>query len=165
MTSESKEKPEKYQRALDWAEQGQYPEALDFIQSYLETSPDDAEALNDIGTILWCQGHSNEALPYLEKARQFGHNSPEILWNLFEIYLSMQRGLEAVKLFDDMERLGILQVDILNRAATVLIDSEDLPEALSTLERSLTVEPQQAILEPIVQVVRHKLEARKASVV
>ncbi|MCF7972296.1 MAG: hypothetical protein K9N55_00615 [Phycisphaerae bacterium] len=165
MTEESKEKPEEYQRALDAAEQGHYPEALAFIQSYLETSPRDAEAINDAGTILWCQGHSHEALSYLEKARQLGHNSPEILWNLFEAYLSVGRGLEAVKLFDDMERQGILHVDILNRAATVLIDSGNLPDALATLERSLALESRQAILEPIVEIVRHKMAVQQASIV
>jgi tetratricopeptide (TPR) repeat protein len=161
MMNDSKEKPADYQQALDDVEQGQYPDALELIQSYLKKSPDDPEALNDAGTILWCQGCAEEALPYLEKARQLGGDSPEILWNSFEIYLSMQRGQEAVKLFDDMERLGILHVDILNRAAKVLIDSGNLADALTTLERSLAIEPEQKVLEPMVQVVRHKMEAQQ----
>ncbi len=165
MTSESKEKSEKYQQALDWAEQRQYPEALAVIKSYLEDMPNDAEALNDAGTILWCQGHGKDAIPYLEKARKHASDSPEIMWNLFETYLSLGRGTEAAKLFDDMERLGILQIDMLNRAATVLIDSDDLSEALSTLKRSLAMEPRQAVLEPIVEVVRHKKNAQQATVV
>jgi tetratricopeptide (TPR) repeat protein len=156
MTSGSKKKPQKYQQALDWAEAGQYPKALEFMQSYLEDVPNDAEALNDAGTILLCQGLSKEALTYLEKAWQLDADSPAILWNLFEAYLSQSQGMDAIQLVDDMERLGVLQVDILNRAATVLIDSGELSVALSTLNRSLALEPGQTILEPIVEVLRHK---------
>ncbi|MCP4450907.1 MAG: tetratricopeptide repeat protein [Planctomycetes bacterium] len=156
MTSGTEKKPEKYQQALDWAEAGQYPEALGFIQSYLEGEPNDAEALNDAGTILWCQGLSKEALAYLEKAWHVAADSPAILWNLFEAYLAQGQGADAAQLFDDMERLGILQVDILNRAATVLIDSGELSVASATLNRSLAMEPGQTLLEPIVEVLRYK---------
>jgi tetratricopeptide (TPR) repeat protein len=165
MTSGLEKKPEKYQQALDWAEAGQYPKALEFIQSYLEDAPDDAEALNDAGTILWCQGRSGEALPYLERARQVDADSAAILWNVFEIHLSLDQGTDAIKLLDDMERLGILQVDILNRTARVLIDSGDLLDALSILNRSLAMEPCQALLEPIVEVLRHKLGVSQETVV
>ena len=165
MTSESTEKPIKYQLALDCAEQGQYPEALESIQSYLDERPDDAEALNDVGTILWCQGLSNEAVTHFEKARQLATDSPEILWNLFETYLSLGLGKDAANLLDELERMKILHVDILNRTATILIDSGDLSEALSTLKRSLAMEPGQEILEPIVDVVRYKMEAQHASAV
>ena len=156
MTTGLKEKRKEYQEALDWAEAGEHGKALGFIQSYLEDMPDDAEALNDAGTLLWGQGLSKEALVYVEKARQLEADSPAILWNLFEIYLSLDQGTDAIKLFDEMERLDILQVDALNRAATVLIDSGELPDALSTLNRSLALEPRQAILEPIIEVLRHK---------
>jgi predicted Zn-dependent protease len=165
MTSGTEKKPEKYQQALDWAEAGQYAKALEFIQSYLEDVPNDAEAMNDAGTIQWCQGRSTEALTYLEKAWQLDNDSPAILWNLFETYLSQSQGTDAIGLLDDMERLGILQVDILNRAATVLIDSGDLSEALSTLNRSLAMEPGQTLLPPIVEVLRHKQSMREESVV
>lgn len=164
MTTESKEKPEQYQQALDWAEAGEHDKALEYVQSYLEGRPDDAEALNDAGTLLWGQGRSEEALAYVEKARQLEADSPAILWNLFEIYLSMGQGTDAVKLFDDMERQGILQVDALNRAATVLIDSGDLSDAMSTLNRSLALEPRQAVLEPIIEVLRHKQGAAQEAV-
>ncbi len=156
MTSGSEKKPAKYQQALDWAEAGQYPKALELIQSYLADMPNDAEAMNDAGTILWCQGLSKDAMTYLEKARQLEPDSPAILWNLFEAYLSQAQGKDAIGLLDDMARLGILHVDILNRAATVLIDAGELSDALSTLNRSLAMEPGQTLLEPIVEVVRHK---------
>ena len=63
-----------------------------------------------------------------------------------------------------MERLGILQVDVLNRVASVLIDSGDLSDALSTLNRSLALEPCQALLEPIVEVLRHKQSVNQEAV-
>ena len=165
MNSESKEKPEKYQQALDCAEAGQYAEALASIQSYLTEAPDDAEALNDEGTILWCQGASEEALTYLKKAWALDCDSPAILWNLFEIHLSLGQGSEAIALFDELKRLDMLQMDMLNRAAAVLIDSGNLSDALSTLDRSLAMESRQELLHPIVEVLRKKQDACQTTVV
>lgn len=165
MTSELNEKPEQYQQALDLAERREFGEALKVILSYLEKSPGDAEALNDAGTILWCQGRSEEAVAYLEKAKNAHSESPEILWNLFESYLSLGMGQDAVKLIDEMDRLGILHVDILNRAAKNLIDSGELEDALAVLKRSLALEPRQSILEPMIEVVHHKIKAKKTTVV
>lgn len=165
MDSQSKEKPEKYQQALDRAEAGQYAEALGYIQSYLRDVPDDAEALNDAGTILWCQGASEEALTYLKKAWQLDQDSPAILWNLFETHLSLGQGAEAIALYDDLERLDMLQMDMLNRAAAVLIDSGDLSDALSTLDRSLAMESRQELLHPIVEILRKKQTVSQHTVV
>jgi predicted Zn-dependent protease len=154
MTSERNEKPEKYQQALDWAEAGEYSKALAYIQSYLEDAPNDVEAMNDAGTILWCQGLSEEALTYLEKAWRQEKASPAVLWNLFEIHLSLAQGKAALQLLEDMERLDILNVDVLNRLATVLIDAGELSEALSVLNRSMAMNAGQTRLQPILDVVR-----------
>jgi tetratricopeptide (TPR) repeat protein len=149
-------KPEAYQQALHLAEIGQHSEALSGIQSYLATAPEDAEALNDKGTLLWCLGRSDEAIDHLERARRIQPEAGEILWNLFEIYVATEQGQEATTLLDDMESLNLLSADALNRTARVLIDQDKLEEALILLERSLALSPQQPILKPIMEVVRHK---------
>jgi len=146
-----------YQKALELAEAGRHEEALKDIQEYLNLSPNDAEALNDIGAILHCLDRSDEAVEYLVKARNLQPDSAEIIWNLSETYLAIGKATETMKLFDDMERMGILNADVLNRTADVLLNENNLVGALNMLYRSLELSPDQEILQPMIEVIRHKM--------
>jgi tetratricopeptide (TPR) repeat protein len=146
-----------YQKALESAEAGRHEEALEYIQEYLVSSPKDAEALNDTGAILHCLNRSDEAVEYFVKAINLQPDSAEIIWNLSETYLAVGKATEAMKLFDDMERIGILNADVLNRTADVLLNKGDLVDALEMLHRSLELSPDQKILQPMIEVIRHKM--------
>ncbi len=145
-----------YQRAQKLAEAGQYQQALISIQEHLQMVPDDAQALNDAGAILFCLGHSNKAIENFVKARKLQGDSTEIIWNLVEAYLTVGRASEAKKLFDQMQRLGILNVDVLNRTANVFLNQDNKADALETLLRSLFVLPGQDVLKPMIDVIRCK---------
>ncbi len=145
-----------YQRGLELAEAGRHSEALDCIQEHLRTAPDDAQALNDAGAILHCLGRSDEAINHLVRARDIQAGSAEIIWNLLEIYLAADRANEAVQLFDDMERMDILNADILNRTANVFLNQDNKADAIEMLLHSLTNWPGQEILEPMIKVIRSK---------
>jgi tetratricopeptide (TPR) repeat protein len=163
----SKEKPQTqkdafeslndYQKALELAEIGRYEDALGYIQEHLGSSPNDAEALNDVGAILHCIGRSDESIKHLVKARNLQPDSAEIIWNLSETYLAVGKTTEATELFDDMERLGILNADVLNRTANVFISENNLSDAVKILNRSLELSPDQEILQPMIEVIRHKM--------
>lgn len=150
-------KPNDYQKALELAEAGRHEEALACIKEYLSSSPNDAEALNDIGAILHCLGHSDEAINYLIKARNLQPDSAEVIWNLSDIYLAVGKADKAMELFDDMDRMGILSADVLNRTADVLLNEGNLVDALEMLHRSLELSPDQEILQPMIVVIRHKM--------
>jgi len=62
-----------------------------------------------------------------------------------------------MKLFDDMERIGILNADVLNRTADILLNEDNLADALKMLYRSLELSPDQEILQPMIEVIRHKM--------
>ncbi|GAI89145.1 unnamed protein product [marine sediment metagenome] len=128
-----------YQRGLELAEAGKHQEALACIQEHLRTAPDNAQALNDTGAILYCLGRSAEAIEHFVKARNLQADSAEIVWNLVEAYLAVGRADKAIQLFDDMERMGILNADVLNRAANVFLDEGNKADAVETLLRSLQV--------------------------
>ena len=145
-----------YQRGLELAEAGRHSEALDCIQEHLRTASDDAQALNDAGAILHCLGRSDEAINHFVKARALQSDSPEIIWNLVEAYLALGRANEAVQLFDDMERMGILNADVLNRTANVFLNQDNKADAIEMLLRSLTNWPDQEILKPMIEVIRSK---------
>jgi glycosyltransferase involved in cell wall biosynthesis len=145
-----------YQKGLQFAEAGQYPQALVCLQEHLRTSGDDAQALNDIGAVLHCLGRSNEAIDHFLRARNLQPDSAQIIWNLVEAYLAIDKPAEAVQLFNDMEQMGILNADVLNRAANAFLKQDNKAGAIEMLLRSLKVFPQQPILESILQVIRSR---------
>ena len=145
-----------YQRGLELAEAGKHQEALNCVREYLRTQPDDAQALNDAGAILHCLGRSKEAIPYLTKARTLRPDSGEIVWNLVETYLGDGQADGAVSLLDAMERMEILNVDILNRTATMLLDQNRKGQAVEVLLRSQRLWPEQEIIAPMLEVICSK---------
>jgi len=148
--------PAHYRGCLELAETGQYQQALTCIQEHLRTSPEDAQALNDAGAILHCLGRSDEAIDHFVKARSLRPDSAEIVWNLVEAYLAAGRACEAMRLFDDMERMGVLSAETLNRTASLFLKHDNKADAVEMLLRSLKISPQQPILEPMLQVIRSK---------
>lgn len=145
-----------YDRGLQLAEAGKHQEALACLREHLRTAPQDAQTLNDIGAILHCLGRSNEAIDHFIRARALRKDSPEIVWNLVEAYLAAGRPNEAALLFADMERMGVLNVDVLNRTANVFLNQNNKADALETLLRSLRLCPHQEILKPMLQIIRSK---------
>ncbi|MCH8192495.1 MAG: tetratricopeptide repeat protein [Planctomycetes bacterium] len=152
-----------HEQAICLAEAGNYQEAFDLIETHLQHSPQDSEAINDAGVILHCLGRSADAVEYLQRARGLDGNYPEITWNLVEAYLAEARADEAKALLGEMERSETIHIEILNRAADIFINENKLADALEMLEWSLRLQPNQEILEPICVVVRHKLNDQLAA--
>jgi len=149
-------KSEQYHRGLELAEAGQYQEALFRIEEHLHTAPHDVEALNDAGAILHCLGRTTEAINRFVQARRLNPDSAEVVWNLAEAYLADGSAAEAMLLFDDMDRMDILNVDVLNRAANIFLNQANIGHAIEVLLRSLQLAPQQKILSSIIEVIRCK---------
>jgi len=146
----------RYEGGRKLAEAGKYEEALAYMQEHFGDGAGDAQVLNDKGAILHCLGRSDEAIDCLFEARTVKSDSAEIVWNLAEAYLAAGRPSEAVRLFDDMDRMGILNVDILNRSAAILLDQNDKGDSLEALLRSLRIWPDQEVLRPMLDVIRSK---------
>jgi glycosyltransferase involved in cell wall biosynthesis len=140
------------------AETGRHQEALDQVRAYLRDHPQDHQAWNDCGAILFCLRQVEDAIVAFEKARNLSGSSvsAEIYWNLSEAYLDGGYPGMAVKQFDVMEKLGMLSADLLNRAADAFLKQESFGGALEMLLRSLEVNSQQEILQPMVEIVRSK---------
>ncbi len=145
-----------YERGLELAEIGKYEEGWTCLREHLRRAPQDAGALNDAGAILHCLGRTDEAIGLLTKARQLKADDAQIVGNLVETYLGGGRAVEAVRLFDDMERAGTLSIDVLNRTATMLLDQDCKGQAIEVLLRSHRLWPAQEVLLPILDVIRGK---------
>ncbi len=147
----------KYQKALDLAEAGKHQEALDCIRKYLAESPNNAEIINDTGAILYCLNRSDEAIEHFLKANELQPDSAEIIWNLSEAYLSESNAKQAAALFDTMEKLGILNAEILNRAAEIFINAGEISDAHKLLKKSLEISPNQPVLPPMLEIIGRKM--------
>lgn len=145
-----------YQRGVELAEVGHYEAALNCMREHLRGAPDDAQALNDTGAILHCLGRSGDAIAYLKKAHHLQAGSGEIVWNLVETYLAGGMASEAASQFEAMERAGVLNIEVLNRTATMLLDQGKNGEAVEVLLRSFRLWPEQEVLTPILEVIRSK---------
>ena len=156
------EKDELYAQAAEQAEAGNYQQALDYLNRYLEDCPDDPEALNDIGAIMFSLGQTSEAIEHLTRAQKIGGNHAEILWNLSEAYLAAGQPEKAASFFDAMAQKEILDPDLLNRTANVFLLQEKLDPALELLEQSLTLAPEQDVLKPMIEVIRSKMTSSNA---
>ena len=150
-------RPPEYQTALDMAEAGQYEQAFETIQEYLITSPNDAEAINDTGAILHCMGKSEEAINHFKKARTIDGETAEIVWNLVEAHLAIDQTEQAVEFFHQLEKMDVLNAELLNRTANIMLQQDELPGALDMLNWSLRISPDQEILHPMIEVINGKI--------
>lgn len=145
-----------YQKGLELAEAGRHKEALEYIQKYLLSAPNDGQAINDAGAILHCLGRSEEAIDYFRKARTLIPDSAEVVWNLTEAYLATGKAKYVVGLFDEMAHKGIMNPEVMNRTANMLLEQGDKANAIETMLRSLQMMPSQEILKPMIEIIRSK---------
>ena len=111
---------EVYQRSIDvyptaeahtfrgWAMsfQGRLEEAIDDCLRAIEIDPDFGNPYNDIGVYLMQQGKLDEAIPWLEKAKQARRYEPRQFpfMNLGRIYFKQGRWWDALREFEGAVR-------------------------------------------------------------
>jgi tetratricopeptide (TPR) repeat protein len=155
-----------HEQALTLAESGRYDQALGVLNDYLSYRPQDGQAINDAATILFCLGKGPQAIALYEKACRFCSDEQlaQVQWNLCEAYLQEGRAAQAIGLFDQMDARGLLNVDMLHRAADCLLKKDLLGPAVELLLRSLQMNPEQDILKSMIDVIRSH-RARTAVVI
>lgn len=146
-----------YEECTRLAAAGRHDEALASLRAYLEDHPDDGQALNDAGTVLFALGRAEESVGYLEQAAaRLVEGRGQALWNLAEAYLAARRPADVVALFADLARDELLTPDLANRTATRCLDAGDAAAAMEALLCSLRLQGNQEVLKPACDVVRSK---------
>jgi Tfp pilus assembly protein PilF len=81
---------------------GRYDDAIQQCKQAIEVDPDFGNPYNDIGSYLVSLGRVEEAIPWLEKAKQAPRYEPRHFpyINLGRIYMNMGKTLEAVREFE-----------------------------------------------------------------
>lgn len=147
-----------YEQSLKLVDSGQHEQALGLILSHLKSHPTDAQALNDLGTILFCLKRGTEAIGYLERAMHFSNEQQrqQICWNLCEVYINENFPEKAMALFENMRAWGILNADTVNRTAEVFVNQNKVGKAVEALSLSTRLIPEQRVLEPMIHLLRDK---------
>jgi len=145
------------ERGLALAEAGKFDQALAVMKEHLARDPEDGQALNDAGAILFALRRYDEAVEYLSRALgRLGRQRGQALWNLCEVHLAAGRPDRALAIFDDMAAEGMMTPDLANRTATKFLDKQDTDGAIEALIRSLKICPEQEALVPAAEVIRAK---------
>ncbi len=147
---------ESYIKALDLAEQGSHQESLVYFQRHLEDQPNDAEALSDAGAVLYCLGETDQAIEHFKKAVAADNNYGQSYWNLAEAYLTGGKAQEAAELFDDMQRMDILNPDQTIRTANIFLEQADKGAAIEMMLKSVELSNSEQFIGPMIDVVKSK---------
>jgi len=145
-----------YIKGLELAEQGHHAESLEYMQRHLEDNPNDAEALSDTGAVLYCLGQTDQAVEHLKKAITADKDYAESYWNLVEVYLNDGQIHHASELYDDMERLGILNSDLTIRTANHFLEQSDKGSAIEMMLKTLEISDCRELIGPMIEVVKSK---------
>lgn len=144
-----------YEQIQQLAEQGQYAQALEQIERFIESHPDDAQAINDCGVLLFTLGRSDEAVDRLEEALTLqSPPDPATLVNLAEAVIAARRGELTVELMPRLMAADVFTPDLGARAATALLDSGQLAGAIEVLLLSQQAVPGQQVIEPMLDSIR-----------
>jgi len=144
-----------YARAARLADAGRVDEAIAVLTEHLREQPEDGQALNDAGALLYSAGRYDESIDFLKRAVACLSGNPgQPLWNLAEVYLAAGRPAEVVPLFDGLAGAGVMTADLANRTATALLNRGDTARGIEALIASFRISPQQDMILPVYERVR-----------
>jgi tetratricopeptide (TPR) repeat protein len=152
----TKTQSESYTKALELAERGDHQESLVYFQQHLQDQPNDAEALSDTGAVLYCLGETDQAVEHFKKAVTADKYYGQSYWNLAEAYITDGKAHLAAELFDDMQRLEILNPDQTIRTANIFLEQSDKGAAIEMMLKTVELSDKLEIVEAMIDVVKSK---------
>jgi len=121
--------------------QGQYEDALRYLDKSLRLQPTNLTALNNRGNLLWLLKRPEEALDSLNNALAIRPNSVDALCNRGNVLIALERFDEALKDIDAALSFNPRDPILLNNRANVLWALERHDDALQTFERAFAIDP------------------------
>lgn len=117
--------------------QGDFERAIGCYREAVARAPENADALNLLGTALVQTGDAAQAADYMEHAARNQRNNPRILANLGQCYIALERYDEACTAFRKASRIAPQEVQFHLGVATALalhgktLDAETLLQRLA----------------------------------
>lgn len=121
-------------------------EAEHLLRAYLDTDPDDPQALRMLAEIAAVCGHGNEAERLLRKALAMAPAFVPLYINLAALLQDLGRTGEALELLDSVLSNAPDNNMVLSYKAGLLLDAGRINEALQTHESLLALAPEAAVV-------------------
>ena len=145
-----------YKQARLLAQLGRYEDAMACIQRHLQAEPEDGEAWNDAGTILYALGRFSESICSLERARDLLDDSSPVYGNLAQAYLADGQAVMAVGLFGNMQHTGVLDTQTVKDTAEQLSGRGDLAGAMEAVLKAGELGCDSGEMDPLADSIRAK---------
>lgn len=126
--------------------QGDLERAIGLYREALTRAPENADALNLIGTALLQAGEPGQGVHYMEQAAHRQRNDPRILANLGQCYIALKRFGDACAAFRKASRIEPQEVQFHLGVATALALDGNTAEAQTLLKRLATRFPGSALV-------------------
>ena len=90
--------------AMLYADQRNYPQALQLLEELLASKPDDVPTLRALARVARASGNMEKALSHLIEARRLAPQSPAVLYDFGVTTLQMDLVLDALPVFEQLHR-------------------------------------------------------------
>jgi tetratricopeptide (TPR) repeat protein len=87
-----------------YADQRDYPQALQLLEELLASKPDDVPTLRALARVARASGNMEKALSHLIEARRLAPQSPAVLYDFGVTTLQMDLVLDALPVFEQLHR-------------------------------------------------------------
>jgi len=121
---------------------GLYTDAEYYLRESLRVYPDDADALNKLGTVVWQQGRMSEADAYFRRAFAIAPNDFAIVNNLATSCWEQHRCEEAAEYYRRTIEIKSDCVEAWMYLGSVLIGLGEFDEAIRCLQEALRLRPE-----------------------
>ncbi len=132
---------EALKKALDHHRAGRLDEAQDLYRSVLQAEPDQADALNLLGVLVYEGGDAIEAIKLIRRAIAINAREAHYYTNLGNALHAAARLDEAVTVYRQGIALDPDMPKAHNNLGNVLLAQGKLPEALTSYRRALALDP------------------------
>jgi tetratricopeptide (TPR) repeat protein len=126
---------------LTWQQAGIYRNLETLWQKTLARNPDCSMAHNDLGSLLYDQGHIEEAMEHYRKAIQSDPNNCEALINLGIAFAARRQFNEAIENYRRAIEIQPNDCDTLNNLGATLATEGRFDEAIENFRKAIQILP------------------------
>jgi len=141
--------------------QSRYDEAQVAFQKAVELDPKNAEYRANLGALFLARGDYKSAEASLKEAIRINPDFALALYNLGVSIAEQGRHQEALPFFEQAEKVGPVTVGLLNALSRAYREVGNTPRAVSAIQRSLAMNPNQPAQKILLKQLQSKAPAQK----
>ncbi|MCK5564579.1 MAG: glycosyltransferase [Planctomycetes bacterium] len=149
-----------YRKGIELSGAGHYRQAFSCMKNYLAEEPNDAEAWNDAGAILFSLCRYQESIAYFERAGALKFDHGELYSNLARAYLADGKSGMVVEMFEVLHEKGVLSDEIVRGTVESFVRFGDKVNAMEAAVRAQEFCPKSKKLKTLIK----KMKSKRAKI-